>query len=174
MTNKERREKAELDNLFKDPKYVREVWRHVGNAILTNPATISPQVFTKDGTLSAASSLESYSYDKLSADLKSLGKQNREPTELEMILMCQIVKARTDTSAAIFIRDTLGARPVDESKIDANVSNPYEHMTDEELELLQSYRAQQLVAQQQAETLARMTDAKKPVVMTDDDASSED
>ena len=57
-----------------------------------------------------------------------------------MILHCQMVKARTDTSAAVFIRDTLGAKPVDESKVDAQLSNPYEQLTDEELELLQEMR----------------------------------
>ena len=51
-----------------------------------------------------------------------------------------MVKARTDTSAAVFIRDTLGAKPIDESKVDAQLSNPYEQLTDEELEALQAMR----------------------------------
>ena len=58
-----------------------------------------------------------------------------------MILQCQIVKARCDTSAATFVRDTLGAKPVDESKIDASVTNPYESLSDEELEALAKMRA---------------------------------
>ena len=57
-----------------------------------------------------------------------------------MILHCQKVKARTETSAAVFIRDTLGAKPIDESKVDAQLSNPYEQLTDEELEALQAMR----------------------------------
>ena len=57
-----------------------------------------------------------------------------------MILHCQMIKARTDTAAATFIRDTLGAKPVDESQIDANVNNPYENLTDEELEMLANFR----------------------------------
>lgn len=77
----------------------------------------------------------------MSEDIKELAKENRKPTELEMILHCQIVKARTDTSAAVFVRDTLGAKPVDETKVDAQVTNPYENLTDAELELLQKHRA---------------------------------
>ena len=57
-----------------------------------------------------------------------------------MILSCQAVKARYDTSAATFIRDTLGAKPIDETKLDAQVNNPYESLTDEELMMLQTMR----------------------------------
>ena len=57
-----------------------------------------------------------------------------------MILACQMIKARTDTAAATFIRDTLGAKPVDESKIEQRNINTYETLTDEELELLQQHR----------------------------------
>ena len=87
--------------------------------------------------------VENYSYDKLVKDIKALTKEDREPTEIEMIMQCQLVKARTDTSAAVFVRDTLGAKPVDESKIDAQVGNPYETLTDEELELVVEHRRKQ-------------------------------
>ena len=63
-----------------------------------------------------------------------------------MMLHCQIVKARYDTAAATFVRDTLGAKPVDESKIDAQVNNPYESLSDEELELIAAARAAKLNA----------------------------
>ena len=56
-----------------------------------------------------------------------------------------MVKARTDTSAAVFIRDTLGAKPVDESKVDAQLSNPYEQLTDEELEMLRAAREKKML-----------------------------
>lgn len=140
MSNESIRREKETKNLFADPKYCRQAWQAVGKAILQNPAAKPIRVEDKDGNETWASQMERYSFDKLSRDLQSIGEENRAPTELEMIMQCQIVKARHDTSAATFVRDTLGAKPVDESKVQAHVSNPYEEMTDEELELLAKYR----------------------------------
>lgn len=140
--NKSDRERKEMLTLFANPKTSREAWRNVGAAILQNPARLRPETVDKYGNPDLNSLIEQYSYNKLKADIATLGDKDREPTELEMIMMCQMVKARTDTQAAIFVRDTLGAKPVDESKMDATLSaNPYEQMTDEELELLAEHRA---------------------------------
>ena len=140
MSNKNIREKQELESLFFNPKYSRQAWKSLGQAIAMQPATQPIPVVDKDGNLTANSTIEQYSYSKLSDDLKLLCKTQRPPTELEMILHCQMVKARTDTSAAVFIRDTLGAKPIDESKVEAQINNPYESLSDEELELLQQLR----------------------------------
>lgn len=144
MSNKSRREQLEMLNVFGDPKYTRQAWKAVGSALLRNPATRPATVYDKDGNETAASKIENYTYHSLKRDLQQIGEQDREPTELEMILGCQIVKARYDTAAATFVRDTLGAKPVDESKVEANLSNQYEQLTDEELELLAAHREQKL------------------------------
>lgn len=136
-----KRTDKEMKSLFADPKFSRQAWRSVGQAILRNPATRAPAQLDKEGEETLQSAIERYSYDKLAQDLKTLGEDDRAPTELEMILQCQIMRARFDTSAAIFVRDTLGAKPVDESKIDATV-NPYEQLSDEELELIAKAREQ--------------------------------
>ena len=140
MANKNIRQEKEMKNLFADPKFSRQAWKAVGVAIALQPAVAPVTTYDKDGNETTNSKIENYSYRKLSNDIAELGKENRQPTELEMILHCQMVKARTDTSAAIFIRDTLGAKPVDESKVDANLANPYEQLSDEELEMLQEMR----------------------------------
>ena len=140
VTNKELREVSEMKNLFADPRYCREVWRGVGNLLLQNPATKSPSIYDKNGNFAGESAIANYSYEKLSKELKELYKENREPTELEMIIMCQLVKARYDTSAAVFIRDTLGARPVDETKVEQAPSE-FDKLSDEELNLLAQFRA---------------------------------
>ena len=140
MANKNHRDWAEMKNLFSDPKFSRQAWKSVGIAIAMQPAVKPITTYDRDGNETFNSMVETYSYNKLAKDIASLQSENRDPTELEMILHCQMVKARTDTSAAVFIRDTLGAKPVDESKVDANLSNPYEQLTDEELELLQQLR----------------------------------
>lgn len=164
MSNKSRREQLEMLNVFNDPKFSRQAWKAVGSAILRNPATRPIRQYDKDGNETFASTIENYSYNQLKNDLKTLGEEDREPTELEMILSCQIVKARYDTAAATFVRDTLGAKPVDESKIDASVSNPYEQLSDEELELIAA-RREQLAAKQ-----AQLADGKE----TNDDIVRED
>ena len=141
MSNKTNRENKEMANLFSDPKFSRQAWRSIGAAILQNPASKPTQTYDKDGNPTLQSEIESYSYAKLKKDIAALGKEDREPTELEMIMQCQIVKARCDTGAATFVRDTLGAKPVDESKVDATVANPYESLSDEELEAIAAMRA---------------------------------
>lgn len=143
MSNKRTREQKELENLFADPKYSRQAWKAVGQAILMSPAVKPIPMQDKDGNDTFGYTLEKYTYNALKRDIDELGKENREPTELEMILSCQAVKARYDTSAATFIRDTLGAKPVDETKLDAQVNNPYESLTDEELAILAAHRAKE-------------------------------
>lgn len=148
MANKNNRDWSEMKNLFSDPKFARQAWKSVGQAIALQPALKPVQTFDKEGNETYNSMVESYSYNKLAKDIASLASEKREPTELEMILHCQMVKARTDTSAAVFIRDTLGAKPVDESKQDLSVNNPYETLTDEELELIQAERERKALAAQ--------------------------
>ena len=142
MSNKESRELSEMRNLFSNPKTARQAWKSIGQAIALQPALKPIPYIDKDGNETFNSMIERYSYENLSKDLQTLAKSQREPTELEMIMHCQMIKARTDTSAAIFVRDTLGAKPVDETKMDASVHNPYESLTDEELELIANARKQ--------------------------------
>ena len=144
------RTEKEMKSLFSDKKFARQAWKSVGMAILQNPATRLPEQHDKDGNVTLQSDLENYSYNQLAKDIKQLGEQDRAPTELEMILQCQIVKARWDTSAAVFVRDTLGAKPVDETKLDASVHNPYEELTDEELEALAKMREAKLTETSEA------------------------
>lgn len=151
IPNKDLRELKETMNVFSDPHTQREAWRSLGIKLLNNPATKAPEQLDKDGNPTLASSIEQYTYRQLVNDIKRSEQPDREPTEIEMILACQMVKARFDTQAAIFVRDTLGAKPVDESKMDATLSaNQYEQLTDEELELLAAHRAQKAADDQRS------------------------
>lgn len=140
MSYKDEREQKELENLFKDPKYTRKAWQSLGRMLANRPATRLPIIVDRDGNETLQSQLNTYTYNSLKQDIAALQREDKEPTELEMILAGQLVKARYDTQAATFVRDTLGAKPVDESKLSAEVSNPYEALTDEELELLAAHR----------------------------------
>ena len=151
IPNKDLRELKETMNVFSDPRTQREAWRSLGIKLLNNPATKAPEQLDKDGNPTLASSIEQYTYRQLVNDIKRSEQPDREPTEIEMILACQMVKARFDTQAAIFVRDTLGAKLVDESKMDATLSaNQYEQLTDEELELLAAHRAQKAADDQRS------------------------
>ena len=144
VSNKSYRELLETRNVFADPAYCREAWKSVGTAILLSPAIgCIGDIDTKDGAI------ESYTYDKLCRELKEIGASTsgngavtgRQPTELEMIFHCQAARARFDTSAAVFVRDTVGAKPIDESRVQVSRSQ-YEEMSDDELEALLRYRQQ--------------------------------
>lgn len=139
MSNQKDRETKELKNLL-DPRYARQFWRTVGNAIAQRPAAQPTNLHDKDGNLTKESQVERTAYDRLANDLKILKENRAEPTELEMIMASQMIIARTNPVAATFVRDTLGAKPVDESKIDQTV-NEYSGLTDEELELIATARA---------------------------------
>lgn len=166
MSNKSERERKEMQNLLEDPKFMRKAWQAIGHSILRQPATKPVVQVDKDGNETRASEIERYTYDSLAQDIKKLGGEgDREPTELEMILGCQIAKARTDTQAAVFVRDTVGAKPVDESKLDAVVETGYESMSDEELELLAAIRD----GRAQVVPTVPTADAATPSCKTEDD-----
>lgn len=142
IPNRSYRELLETKNVFADPAYCREAWKSVGTAILMSPAIgCIGDIDTRDGAI------EEYTYNKLCRELKDIGASTsgngavtgRQPTELEMIFHCQAARARFDTSAAVFVRDTVGAKPVDESKVTVGRSQ-YEEMSDDELEALLRYR----------------------------------
>lgn len=140
MSNKQEREQKEVKNLFADKKFARDAWRSVGQAILQRPATKAPVMNDKEGNPTYQSLVDGYSYDTLAKDVKELCKEDRQPTQLEMIMQGQILKARYDTGAAIFVRDTLGAKPIDESRSQVDINNPYEELTDDELLALAEIR----------------------------------
>lgn len=140
MSNLTTRQTKEMQNLFEDPKFARKAWKSIGTAIANRPAARIPLIVDKDGNQTFASQIEEYSYNKLASDIRQICSDRKEPTELEMIMQCQFIRARFDTQAAVFIRDTIGAKPVDESKTDISMNNPYEDLSDEELELLDKHR----------------------------------
>lgn len=140
MQNRKSRARKEIENLFKDPRFVRKAWRSIGMAVLQRPALPPVPIVDKDGNDTYDSLVERYTYDKLAADLNTIA-EGVVPSEIEMIMGCQAVHARHNTTAAAFVRDTVGAKPLDESKIDQTVVNTYESLTDEELEALAAFRA---------------------------------
>ena len=140
MQNKKARVRKEMQNLFSDPRFARKAWQAVGQAVLQRPAIPPQQFLDKDGNETYDSLVERYTYQQLAADVDAAGN-TYEPTVIEMIMACQARHAMHNTAAAVFIRDTSGGKPLDESKIDQTVVNTYEQLSDEELEALAAFRA---------------------------------
>lgn len=140
MQNKKARVRKEMQNLFSDPRFARKAWQAVGQAVLQRPAIPPRQFLDKDGNETYDSLVERYTYQQLAADVDAAGN-SYEPTVIEMIMACQARHAMHSTAAAVFIRDTSGGKPLDESKIDQTVVNTYEQLSDEELEALAAFRA---------------------------------
>ena len=128
--------------IFKSPKKAREVWRNVALAVALRPAAKPITQLNKDGEETFESRVQKYTYDTLAQDIDKLGDPNGAPTEIEMILGCQAVIARTNPTAFAAFVDRAGGKPVDESKVDAKVANPYQELSDEELEMLVAFREQ--------------------------------
>lgn len=132
------REEKEMRSLFEDPKFTRQAWRALANTVLASPPVPPLAEYDRSGNETQESVIRTYTYRDLAKDCKKAG---RAPTTLEYILRCQAALAATDVSAFVALRDTAGARPIDESKVDQTLSvNQYETLTDEELELLAAYR----------------------------------
>ena len=177
VSNKSYRELLETKNVFADPAYCREAWKSVGTAILLSPAIgCVGDIDTREGAI------EDYTYRKLTAELKSVGVGTtadgrpvvgRAPTELEMIFHCQAARARFDTSAAVFVRDTVGAKPVDESKVTVGRSQ-YEEMSDDELEALLRYRQSKTYTVEATDTDTEDTEGEPTEVDIDPTASESD
>lgn len=167
------RDDKEMKSLFADPKFARKAWKSIGMAILNNPCQSPIGQYDKDGNSTMASDIEAYTYRKLKEDIKCLGKgPGREPTEIEMILACQAVRARYDTGAAVFIRDTVGGKPIDETKLDAQINNPYEELTDDELEALSKLREAKRQAEIQAASQPEANATEPLVVLEAENANT--
>lgn len=136
LTNKQLREQREFETLFKNPKHARAMWaqsvidRYAKTAIEPIP------IYDKDGNLSPVSQIELAVWKHLNAELKAQGI-DRLPTEGEMMEACQQYYSRHNASSYVARRDSMGAKPVDESKQQLSVNNPLEAYTDEQLEVMQ-------------------------------------
>lgn len=138
-------EDTELTSLFQDPRFTRQAFQSVGAYLLSRPACRPITQLDENGEETADSRLESYTFDSLKRDLHTIaeatGEEEREPTELEMLLACQIRQARHSTQAAVFVRDSVGAAPIKQTQADITIDDDYSKLTDEEVDLLLEYRA---------------------------------
>jgi hypothetical protein len=136
LTNKQIREQREFETLYKNPKHARQMWADKVVSRYAKPAIEPIKVLDKDGNLLPSSQVEIAIWQHLLEELKSQGL-SRLPTEGEMMEACQQYYSRHNASSYIARRDSMGAKPIDETKQKISVANPLEEYSDEELEVMQ-------------------------------------
>ena len=132
LTTKQLREQREFQTLFKNPKHARTMWAQNVINRYTKTAFEPILVEDKDGNLSPQSQIEDAIWKHLKQELENDGL-DRLPTEGEMMEACQAYYARHNAASYTARRDSMGAKPVDESKQSHEINNPFSNYTDEEL-----------------------------------------
>ena len=146
LTNKQIREQREFETMFKNPKHARAMWSQNVIDRYAKPALEPIKIYDKDGNLTPTSQIELAVWAHLKQELEAAGS-SRLPTEGEMMEACQQYYSRHNASSYTARRDSMGAKPIDETKQNVQVNNPLEDMSDEELfvmqKALESYREEQ-------------------------------
>lgn len=135
ISNKSEREQKEFETLFKNPKHARYAWQEKVLQRYCKPAMKPIDIVDKDGELTKESQVEKGVWKQLIEEFKVEGI-DRLPTDGEMMEAMQAYYARHNAGSYVARRDGMGAKPVDESKLTSVPFNPYEGMSDEELDLI--------------------------------------
>ena len=136
MTNTQKREAREFQTLFRNPKHARTQWAQAVYDRYSRPAMQPPIITDKDGNITPQSQVELAVWNHLKSELECAGL-SRMPTDGEMMEACQAYYSRHNSSSYVARRDSMGAKPIDESKQVYTVNNPLEEHSDEELLILQ-------------------------------------
>ena len=136
LTNKQIREQREFETLFKNPKHARAMWSQQVIDRWAKPAMEPIMVYDAKGVLTEDSQIQLAVWEHLKKELEAQGL-DRLPTDGEMMEACQAYYSRSNTGTYVARRDSMGAKPVDESKQIVSNVNPLENLTDEQLEVMQ-------------------------------------
>lgn len=136
LSNKQIREQREFETLFKNPKHARSMWSQNVIDRYAKPALEPISIYDKDGNLTPTSQIERAVWNHLKNELEAMG-QDRLPTEGEMMEACQQYYSRHNAAAYVARRDSMGAKPIDETRQQVSVNNPLEDLSDEELLVMQ-------------------------------------
>lgn len=137
LTNKQIREQREFETLFKNPKHARAMWAQNVIDRYAKSALEPILLYDRDGNLLPTSQIEQVVWRHLKDELKSMGN-DRLPSEGEMMEACQQYYSRHNAASYVARRDSMGAKPVDETKQNVSVYNPLENLSDDELLVMQN------------------------------------
>lgn len=153
--NAQDRAMMEQISMYADPKYSRRAAQITTLSTLYSPMISKPKplylsVKTMRGEIveeeTKDSILASQAWDELVARL------GRNPSKWELINETRALAAVYDTQSAVFIRDTAGFKPIDESKNEQNIKvSPLRDYTEEELERIIAEESQKRKEQEDIE-----------------------
>lgn len=135
MTKSEREER-EYKSLFTDERYAKKAWKEFIGSSLQSKGQALPTQFNKDGNPTLESDIDHMAYENVKARLKEEGK-DREPMQAELIVEAAVVRARFQDTTLNILLDRTAGKVKDEVTVN---TNPYEDLSDDELEALAKYR----------------------------------
>lgn len=135
--SKEEREIKEYISHFTDVRYAKKAWSNLIGCALEGDAAPLPVSYDKDGKPTFQSELDNMAYDNVKKRLEENGI-SRKPMQAELIVETNILRARFSDNTFNTILERTAGKVKDEIAV---TQNPYEELTDEELELLATERA---------------------------------
>ena len=144
IMTKSEREAKEYKSLFEDERYAKKAWKEfIGKALQSSAAPL-PTFLDKNGNISPQTELDMMAYQNVKNRLLAEGK-NREPMQAEMMVENAILRSRFDTTTLNLLLERTAGKVKEEINVNAN---QYENLSDEELELLATYREQKALEQE--------------------------
>lgn len=135
MTKGEREER-EYKSLFSDEKYAKRAWKEFIGTALEAPGKALPTQFDKNDNPTLESDIDTMAYNNVVKRLKEEGK-DREPMQAELIVEAAVIRARFNDTTFNVLLDRTAGKVKDEITVN---SNPFEDLSDEELEALAEFR----------------------------------
>lgn len=135
---KDEREQREYKSLFTDEKYAKRAWKEFIGTALQSSGKALPTQFDKNGNPTLESDIDEMAYNNVKKRLKDEGLE-REPMQAELIVEAAVIRARFQDSTFNTLLDRTAGKVKDEINVN---SNPFEDLTDDELEALMAYREQ--------------------------------
>lgn len=158
MTKKEREER-EYASLFQDQRYAKKAWRQViAESLSANGKPLPEIIDPKTEAPTLQSEIDRMAYDNVVARLRAEGK-DREPMQAELIVECNVIRARFADQPFNTLLDRTAGKVKEEVAI---TDNPYDDLTDDELEALLAYR--------QSRDAAKAADAQTDEASPDGDS----
>ena len=153
MTKKEREER-EYASLFQDQRYAKKAWRQViAESLSANGKPLPEIIDPKTEAPTLQSEIDRMAYNNVVARLRAEGK-DREPMQAELIVECNVIRARFADQPFCTLLDRTAGKVKEEVSIS---ENPYDYLTDDELDALYEYRQRK-----QAEAAAAQGEELKP------------
>lgn len=147
MTEKERNER-EYKSLFTDEKYAKRAWKEFIGASLESPGKALPTQYDKNDNPTRESDIDQMAYNNVKVRLSEQG-QSREPMQAELIVEAAVIRARFQDTTFNTILDRTAGKVKDEITVN---SNPFEELSDDELEALMLYRESKKAGDKQVDT----------------------